>query len=104
MISFFKDKLNVIISSYGRFLLYDSGGGNYEDSIYRAFSIETGAHNTIMVDSIKNTQNKINNLNKTKQNKQQTKQTKKQNKTKRTLTKNNKNISGFCNKLTTPHR
>ncbi|EFC38282.1 predicted protein [Naegleria gruberi] len=46
-----QDKLNVIIDPYGRRrLLFDNGGGEYEQSIYRTFATSTESHNTVMVD------------------------------------------------------
>eukprot|EP01113_Clastostelium_recurvatum_P011051 TRINITY_DN1556_c0_g1_i1.p1 TRINITY_DN1556_c0_g1~~TRINITY_DN1556_c0_g1_i1.p1 ORF type:complete len:700 (-),score=128.36 TRINITY_DN1556_c0_g1_i1:219-2318(-) len=47
---FHQDKLNVIVDVFGRRLLYDSGGGPYEQSRYRDFAVDTPSHNTVLVD------------------------------------------------------
>ncbi len=47
-----QDKLNLILWSHGRRLLFDSGGGNYELSAYRDYGIDTHSHNTVMVDGL----------------------------------------------------
>ncbi|MGC4123246.1 MAG: heparinase II/III family protein [Myxococcales bacterium] len=45
-----QDKLNLILAPYGRTLLFDNGGGNYETSAYRDFGITSFSHNTVLVD------------------------------------------------------
>eukprot|EP00026_Physarum_polycephalum_P003409 Phypoly_transcript_03420.p1 GENE.Phypoly_transcript_03420~~Phypoly_transcript_03420.p1 ORF type:complete len:546 (+),score=64.25 Phypoly_transcript_03420:786-2423(+) len=45
-----QDKLNFIIDSFGRHMLYDGGGGQYEQSKWRNYAIDTPSHNTILVD------------------------------------------------------
>lgn len=47
-----QDKLNVVAQAYGRRILYDNGGGEYEKSKWRYYSIDTFAHNTILVDGM----------------------------------------------------
>ncbi|MAF12551.1 hypothetical protein CMK11_19055, partial [Candidatus Poribacteria bacterium] len=45
-----QDKLNVVVWAYGRPMLFDGGGGNYESSPYRRYDIDTFSHNTGLVD------------------------------------------------------
>ena len=45
-----QDKLHLMLWAYGREILYDGGGGVYESSKYRAYGIDTYAHNTVLVD------------------------------------------------------
>lgn len=45
-----QDKLNVIMSAYGRGILINSGGAAYERSIWRGYSIDTYSKNTVLVD------------------------------------------------------
>jgi len=45
-----QDKLNLVIWSYGRQTLFDSGGGSYERSKYRSYGTDTFSHNTVLVD------------------------------------------------------
>jgi autotransporter-associated beta strand protein len=45
-----QDKLNVVAWAYGRRILFDSGGGNYETSIWRSYGISAYSHNTVIVD------------------------------------------------------
>ncbi|MDR1281959.1 MAG: heparinase II/III family protein, partial [Opitutaceae bacterium] len=45
-----QDKLNLLLWSHGRELLFDSGGGSYERSKWREYGIDTHSHNTILVD------------------------------------------------------
>jgi autotransporter-associated beta strand protein len=45
-----QDKLNVVVWAYGRKILYDSGGGAYETSIWRSYGTTTFSHNTVIVD------------------------------------------------------
>jgi hypothetical protein len=45
-----QDKLNVILWPYGRQLLFNSGGGSYEDSEWRRYSIDTFSKNSVLVD------------------------------------------------------
>jgi hypothetical protein len=45
-----QDKLDFLIWSYGRELLFSSGGGSYEQSKWRAYATDTYGHNCILVD------------------------------------------------------
>lgn len=45
-----QDKLNINIWKGDEELLYDDGGGQYEDSVHRRYGISAAAHNTILVD------------------------------------------------------
>lgn len=45
-----QDKLNVVVWAYGRQVLFDGGGGQYESSKWRSYDIDTPSHNTILVD------------------------------------------------------
>ncbi len=45
-----QDKLNVVLSAYGKRILFDSGGGEYEPSIWRTYGTATWSHNTVIVD------------------------------------------------------
>jgi hypothetical protein len=45
-----QDKLNVVLWAYGRSLLFDSGGGAYDTSIWRKWATDTPSHNTVLVD------------------------------------------------------
>ena len=45
-----QDKLNVVLWAYGRKILFDSGGGNYETSIWRSYAVSAYSHNTVIVD------------------------------------------------------
>lgn len=45
-----QDKLNVVVWAYGRELLFDSGGGSYEESKWRSYATDTFSHNTVLVD------------------------------------------------------
>jgi len=45
-----QDKLNLVVWAYGRQLLYDNGGGQYESSPYRRYATDTYSHNTVLVD------------------------------------------------------
>jgi len=45
-----QDKLNVMLWSFGRELLLDTGGGPYEQSKWRRYGVDTHSHNTVMVD------------------------------------------------------
>jgi len=47
-----QDKLNVLVWSHGRELLYDGGGGSYESSRFRRYAIDTYSHNTVLVDGL----------------------------------------------------
>ena len=47
-----QDKLNVVLWSYGREILFDGGGGNYESSPWRRYDTDTFAHNTVLVDGL----------------------------------------------------
>ena len=46
-----QDKLNVVLWAYGRPVLFDSGGGAYDDSVWRKWAIDTPSHNTVLVDN-----------------------------------------------------
>ncbi len=45
-----QDKLNVVLWSNGRKILFDSGGGDYNSSIWRSYGISAYSHNTVIVD------------------------------------------------------
>lgn len=45
-----QDKLNLVVYAYGRELLYDNGGGQYENSPYRRYATDTYSHNCVLVD------------------------------------------------------
>ena len=45
-----QDKLNVVLWSYGREVLYDGGGGDYDNSMWRHYAMDTFSHNTVVVD------------------------------------------------------
>lgn len=47
-----QDKLNLVLYPYGRQLLFDNGGGNYEYSPFRLYGTATQSHNTIIVDGL----------------------------------------------------
>lgn len=47
-----QDKLNMVLYPYGRQLLFDNGGGNYEFSPYRTYGVSTQSHNTVLVDGL----------------------------------------------------
>jgi hypothetical protein len=47
-----QDKLNVMLWSYGREILLDTGGGPYESSKWRKYGLDTHSHNTILVDDL----------------------------------------------------
>ena len=47
-----QDKLQVVVHAYGREVLYDGGGGNYESSKWRRYSVDTFSHNTVLVDGL----------------------------------------------------
>ncbi|NCB63969.1 MAG: hypothetical protein EOM52_10250, partial [Clostridia bacterium] len=47
-----QDKLSVILHAYGREMLYDGGGGNYESSKWRRYSVDTFSHSTVLVDGL----------------------------------------------------
>jgi len=45
-----QDKLNLLVDAYGRRLLYDSGGGQYNQDKWRTYAVSTISHNTVVVD------------------------------------------------------
>jgi hypothetical protein len=45
-----QDKLNVVLWAYGRQLLFNSGGGSYEQSKWRDYSVANFSKNTVLVD------------------------------------------------------
>lgn len=47
-----QDKLNLVFWSYGREILFDSGGGSYENSKWRRYALHTHSHNTVIVDQM----------------------------------------------------
>lgn len=47
-----QDKLSLMLWAYGRELLFDGGGGTYDESIFRKYAQQTESHNTIMVDRL----------------------------------------------------
>ena len=46
------DKLNVVLWAWGRELLFDSGGGSYESSIWRTWGTSSYSHNCVTVDGL----------------------------------------------------
>ena len=47
-----QDKLNLVLWAYGRELLFDNGGGSYEESDWREFGADTRSHNAALVDGL----------------------------------------------------
>jgi hypothetical protein len=47
-----QDKLSVLMWAYGRELLFNSGGGPYDGSKWRQYSIDTFSKNTVLVDGL----------------------------------------------------
>ncbi|MBK9576272.1 MAG: alginate lyase family protein [Fibrobacteres bacterium] len=47
-----QDKLSISAWSFGRQILFDDGGGPYEDSPFRSFAKSTAAHSTFLVDNL----------------------------------------------------
>jgi hypothetical protein len=47
-----QDKLDFLIWSYGTEVLYSSGGGNYEQSKWRSYGVDTFSHNCVLVDGM----------------------------------------------------
>jgi autotransporter-associated beta strand protein len=47
-----EDKLNIVLWAYGREMLFDSGGGSYESSIWRTWGTSSYSHNCITVDGL----------------------------------------------------
>lgn len=47
-----EDMLNIVVWSYGREILFDGGGGNYERSEWRRYDTDTFSHNTVLVDGL----------------------------------------------------
>ena len=47
-----QDKLSVLMWAYGRELLFNSGGGPYDGSKWRRYSIDTFSKNTVLVDGL----------------------------------------------------
>lgn len=45
-----QDKLSVCAWVHGRAILFDDGGGPYEESPYRTYSLSTAAHSAVLVD------------------------------------------------------
>lgn len=45
-----QDKLNVVLWTWGREMLFDGGGGSYETSRWRSYGTDTFSHNTVLVD------------------------------------------------------
>ncbi|EIP98319.1 Heparinase II/III-like protein [Opitutaceae bacterium TAV1] len=45
-----QDKLNLVLWTWGRELLFDGGGGSYERSRWRSYGVDTFSHNTVLVD------------------------------------------------------
>ena len=54
------DKLNLVLWSGGRELLYDGGGGQYETSKWRRYGTSTFSHNTVIVDNLPQRVNRSN--------------------------------------------
>ena len=47
-----QDKLSVVMWAYGREILFNSGGGPYDASKWRQYSIDTFSKNTVLVDGL----------------------------------------------------
>lgn len=47
-----EDKLNIVLWAYGREMLFDSGGGSYESTIWRTWGTSSYSHNCITVDGL----------------------------------------------------
>ncbi|AHF91117.1 Heparinase II/III family protein [Opitutaceae bacterium TAV5] len=47
-----QDKLNLVFWVYGREILFDGGGGSYEDSKWRQYATDAFSHNIILVDGM----------------------------------------------------
>jgi hypothetical protein len=47
-----QDKLGVTVWAYGREVLFDGGGGQYEHSKWRSYDTGTFSHNTVIVDGL----------------------------------------------------
>ena len=47
-----QDKLNIQIYKGSQELIFDDGGGQYENSIYRAYGVNASDHNTVLVDGL----------------------------------------------------
>ena len=47
-----QDKLTVVMWAYGREILFNSGGGPYDGSKWRQYSIDTFSKNTVLVDGL----------------------------------------------------
>ena len=47
-----QDKLSVALWAYGRRVLYDGGGGEYEESAWREYATDTLSHNSVVVDGM----------------------------------------------------
>jgi len=47
-----QDKLNLVVWAYGRELLFDNGGGSYEESDWREYGADTHSHNAVLVDGL----------------------------------------------------
>ena len=47
-----QDKLNINIYQGAEELIFDDGGGQYENSIYRAYGVSAADHNTVLVDGL----------------------------------------------------
>lgn len=45
-----QDQLNVLVWAYGRGVLFDDGGGEYEESVWRQYATDTFSHNLVLVD------------------------------------------------------
>jgi hypothetical protein len=47
-----QDKLNINIYKGSEELIFDDGGGQYENSVYRAYGLSAADHNTVLVDGL----------------------------------------------------
>lgn len=47
-----QDKLNLVVYPYGREVLFDGGGGSYEDTKWRWYAFDSYSHNTVIVDGM----------------------------------------------------
>jgi len=47
-----QDSLNLVLMPYGRYMLWDGGGGQYQQDIFRTYAIGTFNHNTVVIDNL----------------------------------------------------
>jgi hypothetical protein len=56
-----QDSLDVLIWPYGRELLFNNGGGSYEQSKWREWAVSTFSHNCVIVDGLAQSVNLVSN-------------------------------------------